>query len=100
MNYHIDEIIKSKRKTISIQVNEQGKLIIKAPKNISKKELEALINQHRLWIDKRVKFYSQNKFYPKKFKENEKFLFLGEEYNLKFNENYSSPYIFEEKIFI
>jgi len=53
-----------------------------------------------LWITKRVEFYSQNKFYPKQFKENEEFLFLGETYKLKFDNNYSSPYIFEDNIFI
>ncbi len=100
MNFQIHEIIKSNRKTISIQVDEQGKLIVKVPKSLNNNELELVLQKHHSWIEKRIDFYKKNKIQEKRFIENQDFLFLGEKYFLKFNPDYSSPYIFEDNIFI
>lgn len=100
MKYQIQELIKSNRKTISIQVNEDGKLIIKAPKKISHSEIDLLIQKHHSWIEKRITYYENNKINKKEFKENQEFLFMGNAYFLKFDSNYSSPYIFEDNIFL
>lgn len=47
------EITYSKIKNIYIQIKE-GKVLIKAPKRISKKELETIIEQKKDWIEKNL----------------------------------------------
>lgn len=47
------EIIYSKIKNVYIQIKE-GKVIIKAPKRISKKELEKIINKKLKWIEENL----------------------------------------------
>ena len=47
------EITYSKIKNVYIQIKE-GKVLIKAPKRISKKELETIIEQKKDWIEKNL----------------------------------------------
>jgi predicted metal-dependent hydrolase len=46
------KIIKSKRKTISIQVVSSEELVVRAPKRVSKKTIDETIAKHELWIEK------------------------------------------------
>ena len=47
------EIIYSKRKTVSIKI-EQGIVIVKAPLGVAKKEIKSIVDKHRDWIEKAV----------------------------------------------
>lgn len=44
-------LIKSRRKTISLEVREDG-LIVRAPNRTTKKEADAFVRKHASWIDK------------------------------------------------
>ena len=44
-------IIKSNRKTLSISVNENAELIVRAPKRISNKEIQAFITDKMNWVN-------------------------------------------------
>lgn len=55
MEKHKIKIIYSKRKSISIRVDDNEKVIIRSPKNISKKELENFIADNSSWIKSRLK---------------------------------------------
>lgn len=46
-------LIKSRRKTISLEVRESG-LIVRAPVRTSKKEADAFVNKHAAWIEKQL----------------------------------------------
>ena len=48
------EIIYSNRKTLSLTVKE-GRVIVRAPKGVSRLRIDAFINKNRAWIEKRVK---------------------------------------------
>lgn len=45
------EIVYSKRKTVAIKI-ENGHIIVKAPKSISRKEIKSIVEKHREWIEK------------------------------------------------
>lgn len=45
-------LIRSKRKTISLSINNDLNVIVRAPLRVSKRDIEAFINKHSLWIDK------------------------------------------------
>ena len=53
------EIIRSRRKTISIQVVSPDKLLVRAPKRATKKDINALIEKNSGWIEKQVKTYGR-----------------------------------------
>jgi len=55
-----DYIIKySNRKTVSLQISEDGELIVKAPYKFSQKKIEKLINEYSGWIDKNLKKHQE-----------------------------------------
>lgn len=47
------EIIYSNRKTISITVKE-GRVIVRAPRGVSKTRIDSFVNKNRAWIEKRI----------------------------------------------
>jgi predicted metal-dependent hydrolase len=59
------EIIFSKRKTLSLQVNADGKVIVRAPLRTGKKYIEDFVAEHEVWIA-RAKAKVENKKYSLK----------------------------------
>ena len=47
------EIIYSKRRTVAIKI-ENGTVIVKAPKGMSKNDIKAIVLKHRDWIEKAI----------------------------------------------
>ena len=54
------EIKYSKIKNIYIQI-KNGKIIVKAPKRVSKKEIEKIVEQKTEWIQKTIEKENKNK---------------------------------------
>ena len=51
------QIIRSRRKTLALQINERGEVILRGPIQLSVAEAEAFIQMHLAWIEKhRAKF--------------------------------------------
>ncbi len=82
----IKRIIRSKRRSIGLQINSRGELIIRAPKRISIKKINRVIEKHSNWIRKKIiQAKKQKSEVPqKKFVQGEEFLFLGLKYWLDF----------------
>ncbi|MAT42199.1 MAG: metal-dependent hydrolase [Anaerolineaceae bacterium] len=80
----IDQIIRSKRKTIALVVQTDGKLIVRAPLRTTKKDIEQLVQQQEDWILKKQAEMliraKQNQ--PRLFVEKEEFYYLGHLYPL------------------
>ncbi|WP_187647730.1 M48 family metallopeptidase [Nitrosophilus labii] len=74
------KLYKERRKSLKIFIKD-GEVIVKAPNFLFKNEIEDFLKKHLDWIEKRLKEYKKNK---KEFIEEEKFLFMGKEYPLKF----------------
>ena len=50
------ELIKSrKRRTIEMSINDEGKLVVRAPQNTARSEIDAFVEKHRLWAEKHIK---------------------------------------------
>ncbi len=81
----IDRLIKSNRKTVSLEVTGEGELVVRAPVNINKQYLEKVIKEKSGWIIKKQGIARQRlkNWKPKKFVSGEKFLYLGRYYPLK-----------------
>lgn len=48
-------LVRSKRRTISIQVNPDATVIVRAPKRMPLREINAFVEEKNPWIDKHVK---------------------------------------------
>lgn len=85
MSWDIKKIIRSRRKTIALQVCDDGCLVIKAPLGIQNDIIENVISKHRKWLEKKKKEILSRKhnFTQKKFINEEEFLYLGLPYQLR-----------------
>lgn len=45
-------LIRSRRKTISLEMRDDGTLVVRAPNRTSKKEADAFVQKHERWIEK------------------------------------------------
>ena len=83
----IDKCIRTNRKTLALVVNENAELIVRAPKRMPMREIEAFVREKEAWI---MKQQNRMKALPKKprceYREGETFLFLGEPFVLKIEE--------------
>ena len=70
----------NRKRTISLQVKD-NKLIIKAPRAVSRKNLDEVIQIKQKWIKKRaILNLEEQNLRNRKFIDNEKFFFRGNEY--------------------
>ena len=80
------KIIKSKRRTLSLSINENAELIVRAPNQISNKKIEEFIIEKSKWINKN-KNLMQSRINEMNDSDSD-YLFLGNIYPLiKVNEN-------------
>ncbi len=97
----IDQLIRSSRRSISLEITEQGKLVVRAPKRISQRTIEQMVSKHRDWIDrKRKEIAAKPKITPHFFQEGEVFYYLGEPHLLALATPDSLVTIGEGKIWI
>lgn len=78
-------LIYRKRKNITIQIKPSCEISLISPHNISKDILTNLVVEKGDWIIKKIDEYKLNEdiYKEKEFVDNEKFMYLGEEYFLK-----------------
>lgn len=79
------KLIKSKkRRTVEMSINDEGKLVVRAPQKMGKSEIDAFVEKHRLWAEKHIKLKKEQ---IKKY-----FVSPEEEENIKKN---ALPYLKE-----
>jgi len=76
------KILKSFRKTMTMNIDKTWKLIVKAPLFTSKKQIDEFIWKHKKWIDNKTKKVLDK---VKKYNEKDRFLFFWEEYELNYS---------------
>ena len=98
----IEKIIRSKRKTISLQITDKATLIIKAPYEVSEQTIKDIIAKHAKWINKkREEILSRDpKFIKKEFVNGEGFLYLGKHYKLTIVDKQAEPLVFKNGFFL
>ena len=75
----------SKRKSLAIQINSATEIIVRAPLKFSVKKIENFVQEKQDWILLHQKKLGQktNLSAPKKYIDDEAFMFLGKKYQLK-----------------
>lgn len=81
----IDKIVRTKRKSIALIVNNEAQLIIRSPINATTEYIEKVVHEKSNWIkEKQELIKRRNRNYkPKEYVNGEGFLVLGESYRLK-----------------
>ncbi len=80
---HIDQLIRSKRKTVAIIVQRDGKVIVRAPLKASERQIRQFVESKTGWIaEKKIQMQEQTPALQKKFTAGERFPYLGQEYAL------------------
>ena len=98
MNEIIDRIVRSKRKTLAIEVTRDAMLIVRAPLGMPRETIDRFVEQKDGWIEKKKREAQQKlaSAVPKRYENGEQFLYLGRSYSLKTVENTESSLSFDD----
>jgi predicted metal-dependent hydrolase len=81
MSIIIDNLIHTRRKTVALIIQADGKLTVRAPLRMSGIEIRKFVQNHEAWIRKnRDRIKSSPPPLEKMFREGELFMFMGKEY--------------------
>lgn len=102
MDLNIDRIIRSKRRTIALIIEPDGRLVVRAPYLVSDRDIRKLVKSKQAWIErKREELKSQPGYRtPKSISDGEHFWYLGKPYPLKIVENLSPALVLSRKFYL
>lgn len=79
----IDRLIRSKRRTLALQIDAAGQLIVRAPQRLPRAEIERFVQSRAGWIRRHQQRLSDRRPPEHHYRPGERFLYLGEEYPLE-----------------
>lgn len=98
MTIVIDRLVRSRRKTIALIVEHDGRLVVRAPWHLSNRQIERFVLEKEAWIQSRQEAVRLER--PKTYAAGEHFLFLGEPYPLMIVEDAKIPLRFDRGFFL
>jgi predicted metal-dependent hydrolase len=100
--FSVDRIIRSKRKTIALQITEAGELWVRAPYHAKESDIYRVLLRHVTWVEKHLAAARQRKIScPQRlFAEGELFYYLGHTYPLCFSTQTPYPLLFDGATFV
>src|SRR5689334_12628461 len=88
----VHQIIRSKRKTVTLIVRPDGSVIVRAPLRASAKSIKEFVQNNTKWIEKkRSEALAMVPSSPKQFIPGETFLYLGNPYPLEIVKDQEQP---------
>ena len=92
MDIHLSyQLVRSKkrRKTISLHIKEDGKIVVHAPYHMPKWEIEKFIEEKQSWMVRKISEKERSiRKAEKEFAPGEEFLYLGESYPLEIQDTH------------
>jgi hypothetical protein len=84
----IDKLIRSKRRTLSLIVERDGSLLVRAPLRAPEKFIREFVSEHEAWIRRKQAqvLAAYPPFQPREYVEGEEFWYLGKTYQLQIGE--------------
>jgi predicted metal-dependent hydrolase len=97
----VDQIIRSKRRTIAIIVHRDGKVVVRAPLKTPEALIRAFIESKSGWIEEKKAEAAKHVALPvKKYTGGEKFLLLGHEIPLRVVDGQKTALKFQDEFFL
>lgn len=93
-----NKIIRSKRKTLSLTINENAELIIRAPKRLSIEKIQDFINEKENWINRKKRLI-ENQIKDVASNHN-KLMYLGVLFPINVEQNAAKEFFFTGEEFI
>lgn len=95
-------LIRSNRRTVGLEINPRGDLIVRAPETLEIPVIKRILKSHGRWITRKLAEVEERRqlIRPKRFVEGEKFLWLGREYPLLLSLQARPPLRFNGQCFI
>lgn len=102
MSIKIHKIIRSRRRSVSLEITRNAQLIVRMPKYASVADVKRFILEKRDWIEKKIAEASVrvNAHAPKRFVSGEGFYYLGEKYRLSITENQNPKFKFQNGFYL
>jgi predicted metal-dependent hydrolase len=98
MPIEVNQIIRSKRKTLALIVKPDGSLIVRAPLRTAEKSIREFIENHAAWIEKKkAEAFAALPPLPRQYVAGESFMYLGNAYRLEIVKGQKTPLILEER---
>jgi len=93
---HFIKVIRSRRRTVSLEINGAGELTVRVPYGLGRGAIDDIVNRHQPWIRKKRQEVQRRRELsrPKEFRDGERFLWLGTEYPLEIVERNRPPLTF------
>lgn len=84
MQIQIDKLVRAKRRSIALIVERDGSLTVRAPRRATLQDIHDFIQEKTDWIIRsREKLRAIAQIPKKEYRDGERFLFLGQEYELR-----------------
>lgn len=85
MNVEYKIARRPRRRTLSIVISQDNRIVVRANQSIAEKEIAVFVESKRAWIRKTFKINDvyRSSYIAKQFINGENFLFLGEEFSLQ-----------------
>ena len=84
MSITVDRIIRSKRRTVALIVEQDGSITVRAPMRMSENVIGEFVEKHVQWIEKKkAELRVVAPVQLKKYQSGETLLYLGKEYSLE-----------------
>ena len=98
----IDKVIRTRRKTISLEIKLNGCLIVRAPIQATPGKIESLVKQKEDWIREKQELVHQRRLEnpARKFDAGEDFLYLGKYYPLEIVDNQDQALNLRDKFYL
>ena len=102
MDIRIERIIRTKRRTVALQMTDSATLVVRAPFYLKDEKIREIIVKHRKWIEKKKEEIEKRdpKYSPKEFVNGEGFLYLGRCYKLKIVDFQDEPLKFDNGFYL
>ncbi len=98
MSIEVNQIIRSKRKTLALIVKPDGSLIVRAPLRASEKSIQEFVEGNVKWIEKKqVEALAFLPPMPKQYISGERFTYLGDDYPLEIVKGQKKPLLLDTK---
>lgn len=94
-------LIRSRRRTIALEITKDAALVVRAPMRTPVAYIEAFVREKKDWIEKKThEIESRPRSEKKQYFNGEKFLYLGESYELEILRGSDAPVTLGKKFFI
>lgn len=78
----IHKLVRSRRKTVALEVNDRAEVVVRAPRWVSQKFIFDFVHKHAVWIETQKRIAEQRSVRARTFAEGERFWYVGEQFPL------------------